>query len=209
MSVLRLTLAGDKRLSVKLNIAAFCPASQALGPGKRFIVWVQGCCFSCQGCISPEWREMKEAMRISVAELAGKILQTPDLEGITISGGEPMLQANNLFVLTRLIRSVRPFSVICYTGFSIEELKEKNNPAIDGLLKEIDVLIDGRYIENRNNDKGLRGSNNQSIHFLTGLYKDREEYFISQKRDIEFHMLSDHYLIVGVHPVDFNRIVAL
>ncbi len=197
-------------MSDYLNIAALCPSTIVLGPGKRFVIWVQGCCFDCPDCGSPEWREIKDEMLIPPDNLAEKILSIPELNGITISGGEPMLQAKNLHKLVRLLRPQKSLSVICYTGFTLEQLQKKEDTDINNLLSETDVLIDGPYIDSLNDNKGWRGSCNQRIHFLSGLYKEREQEFLNRKRDIEIHLLKDHYLLVGIHPenFDFRRLTA-
>ena len=75
------------------NLAAFQSQTRALGPGVRAAIWVQGCQLRCRGCIAPDWIPQTEAQLVPVAHLAERILQIPALQGLTISGGEPMLQA--------------------------------------------------------------------------------------------------------------------
>lgn len=192
-----------------MNVAAICPATKALGPGTRFVVWVQGCCFSCENCGSPDWREEREAMRMPPAELAARVLATPEIEGLTISGGEPMLQAGNLCEAVRIIRQQREISVICYTGFTLEALKAKEDTAINSFIATIDVLIDGPYVDTLNDNAGWRGSSNQRVHFLTGLYQDRSEDFLNRRRDIEIHLLGKHYLMVGIKPINMPKELGL
>ena len=67
--------------SQKLNIGAMCPSTEALGPGRRFGIWVQGCCLDCHKCSSPEWRKMKDAVLITVDDLSQRILRTPGIDG--------------------------------------------------------------------------------------------------------------------------------
>jgi len=184
----------------KLNIAAICPLSYALGPGKRFVIWVQGCCFSCHNCGSPEWRPSIDAIRLNPNELATMILSSPEIEGITISGGEPILQVAELVDTLRLVKTKRSLSVICYTGFTLEALKERSDPVIKEFLATVDILIDGPYEDSLNDNKGWRGSSNQRVHFLSGLYKDREYDFYNRRRDIEIHLLNKKYLLVGIKP---------
>ena len=117
-----------------------------------------------------------------------------------------MLQAGNLLKLIRLIRSKKPLTLICYTGFGLEELKAMKRSEIDALLSEIDVLIDGRYMASLNDNKGWRGSTNQKIHFLTGRYKEYENVFLNRKRDMEMHLFQDHYLLVGIKPKGAKKI---
>lgn len=183
-----------------VNVAAICPSSKVLGPGNRFIVWVQGCCFNCRNCGSPDWREMKDVLLEPPYKLAQKVLSVPGLEGLTISGGEPFLQAENVLKLVRLIRTNSPLSIICYTGFTLADLKLMKDPAVQEILANIDVLIDGPYIDELNDNLGWRGSSNQTVHFLSGLYRERAEEFHTRRRDIEVHLHEDHRLLVGIKP---------
>ncbi|MCW3488695.1 4Fe-4S single cluster domain-containing protein [Dethiobacter alkaliphilus] len=195
-----------KKQKPKLNIAATCPSIKSLGPGSRFVIWVQGCCFACAGCSSPQWRESKEATLLAPEDLAKEILETPGIDGVTISGGEPMLQADLLWRLVKEIRTVKPLSIICYTGFTLKELKEKRDLKINAFISEIDVLIDGLYIDKFNDNKGLRGSSNQKVHFLSGTYKEFADSFLLSKRKIELHLFQDEYLVVGIKPHEIKNL---
>lgn len=183
-----------------LNIATTCPSTKVLGPGNRFVIWVQGCCFDCHNCGSPDWRILKDSTLVTPKDLSKEVLKSQGIEGITISGGEPMLQAGGLYELIRNVRSVRPLSVICFTGFTLEELKGKKDSTTDAFLSEIDVLIDGLYMDSLNDNKGLRGSSNQEIHFLSGIYKELADEFADRKRDIELYLFQKSYLMVGIKP---------
>jgi anaerobic ribonucleoside-triphosphate reductase activating protein len=187
-----------------LNIAEMCPGTYTLGPSRRFAIWVQGCCFSCPGCISPEWRKKRNAMLLDPQVLANDVLTFSGLEGVTISGGEPMLQADALSAFVKRIRLKSSLTVICFTGFTLQELKKKENSAIERLLSQTDVLIAGPYIEALNDNKGLRGSSNQEIHFLSGVYGDFTDRFTSGKRHIEIHLRQNYAVMVGVHPRNFS-----
>ncbi|MDQ3799325.1 MAG: radical SAM protein [Acidobacteriota bacterium] len=189
-----------------LNIAQICPVTEALGPGRRFVLWVQGCPFSCRGCISPDWIEQRSANQVEVSELAAYIVelaQSEKLEGITISGGEPMLQASALARLLRLVRAVRQeFTAISFSGFTLAQLRKKSltDDGVADLLASLDVLIDGLYVEKQNDGKGLRGSRNQQIHFLTPRYEHLAKTFNDASRRAEVHLLGirGEMLLVGV-----------
>ena len=140
-----------------LNIAEICSATRTLGPGQRFAIWVQGCCFNCKGCVSPEWIPQTQATLIEPKKLAEMILSVPGTEGVTVSGGEPMLQAIALRELFIYLRQGRQISIICFTGFSLQQLQSQSDRAIDDILTLVDVLIDGQYIEQLNDNKGWRG----------------------------------------------------
>ncbi|MFC1550945.1 4Fe-4S single cluster domain-containing protein [Candidatus Latescibacterota bacterium] len=182
-----------------LNIAELCPYTKALGPGRRFAIWLQGCPRSCDGCISPEWREFKKEQYFTPGELAQQINKSRGIEGITISGGEPMIQAVFLVEMLDLAHSHFPdLSVICFTGYILEELVESDSKSINDLLKHIDVLIDGPFIKSLDDGVGLRGSSNQRIRFLTERYADLQTWFETCERVSEDHLRKGYNLHVGL-----------
>ena len=180
-----------------LNLAAFHPGTDALGPGKRFAMWVQGCPFSCKGCIAPDWIPIKAANQFDPHYFADLIMKIPGLDGITISGGEPMLQAQALAEMLERVHAQSDLNVIVFSGFRYETLLESPpNPFVPVFLKHIDVLIDGLYVEKLNNGKGLRGSTNQRFHFLTPRLKDFD--FASLPRKVEVYLYEGEAFLVGV-----------
>ena len=156
-----------------LNIFDLCEGTDVLGPGTRFVVWVQGCPFDCKGCTSPYGRDFAEKTLVDPAALATRIVGTQRIAGITVSGGEPMLQASALAAMLGAVAEERPeLDVLVYTGFRIEELdRDETRP----LLALTDLLIDGRYVEELNDDVGIRGSSNQRFHYLTDRLKPYRE----------------------------------
>jgi anaerobic ribonucleoside-triphosphate reductase activating protein len=182
-----------------LNIAAVCPSTHALGPGARAAVWVQGCVFHCPGCIAPDWIPLVPRRIVSPADLVEEILADPNVEGLTFSGGEPMLQAAGLAHLARLARARRNLNIICFSGFSLAHLlRMPPGPGVDNLLSEVDVLIDGPYIDRFNDNRGLRGSSNQRIHYLTDRLTDID--LASQPRKAEVTLFEQEIMLVGVPP---------
>ena len=187
-----------------INIAEICPATRTLGPGQRFAIWVQGCCFCCRGCISPDWIPQKQASLVDPLELADYILSVPGTQGLTVSGGEPMLQAAALSELFTYLRQHCDLSIICYSGFTFKQLQAKSDPAINKVLTLIDVLIDGQYIAEQDDNQGWRGSSNQVVHFLTPRHLGEASLFTERKRDVEIHMRDKSALMVGVPPNNFS-----
>lgn len=183
-----------------LRIAARAMDCRVLGPGKRAVVWVYGCCFDCPGCIAQGFRNGRFE-KIAPEELAEWYLAS-DAEGITISGGEPMLQAAELAELIRLIRLHRDCGVIVYTGFQYETLLKRQaaEKEISDFLSYIDLLIDGPYLESYNDNQPYRGSSNQRFLLLSDRYKDAlENYYISGKsREIEIRISNEQTLLLGV-----------
>ena len=183
-----------------LNLAAFCPATTTLGPGRRAAIWVQGCPFRCPGCLAPDWLPFRTAQLISPADLAERILASP-VTGLTLSGGEPMLQAQALSDLVALIRSRRPLDVICFTGFRYEDLLSLPQAAL--LLAQVDVLIDGPYLASLNDNRGLRGSTNQRFLHLTPRLRCVD--FAALPRKLEVFLSDGQAFLVGVPPHTFSR----
>jgi anaerobic ribonucleoside-triphosphate reductase activating protein len=109
---------------------------------------------------------------MEVADLASEVLALQDVEGLTLSGGEPFDQAAGLAELVATVRESRDIGIVCYTGFTLEELGSRDEPAVDDLLGATDLLIDGPYIASRSLPGSWRGSDNQRLLCLTDRYAD-------------------------------------
>jgi len=188
-----------------LNLAEICPVTRTLGPGQRFALWVQGCCFNCGDCISPEWIPQIQAHLVEPTILAQTILSVPGTEGVTISGGEPMLQAAGLSELLTELRQQKDLSIICFTGFTLEQLLAKSDRNIQRFLLQLDVLIDGQYMAELNDNQGWRGSANQVVHFLTDRHLPEADLFRDRPRNVEIHLRHDAALMVGIPPHHFSQ----
>ncbi|MDZ8189238.1 MAG: 4Fe-4S single cluster domain-containing protein [Nostoc sp. ChiSLP02] len=154
-----------------LQIFRYQSPVTVLGPYKRAAIWVQGCDFACPGCIVPESWDKAGKQTISQTELADWILSQPDIEGITLSGGEPMLQAPALVNLIDRVHQFKNLGVMCYTGYRLEHLQQHGTDAQKSLLNRIDLLVDGTYIESLHGDLLWRGSSNQRLLMLTQRYR--------------------------------------
>lgn len=156
-----------------LRVHSFLPYSRANGPGLRAVVWVQGCTLACPGCFNPGTHPADGGEPVSVDEVYDRIAGLGDtIEGITVSGGEPLQQAPELIQLLRRLRNETPLSMLVFTGYTCEEAQAM--PGADGLLGCIDVLIAGRYDQSQRLASGLRGSAHQTIHCLTNRYTQDE-----------------------------------
>lgn len=169
-----------------INILSIAKNVATLGPGNRYVIWVQGCPFNCKGCITPEGIPLEINKLVSIEKLALEIISDKNITGVTFSGGEPFLQASKLTVLINKIKEFRAdLNYICYSGYSCKELIWEE--ATD-LLNHLDLLIDGRYNKKLNNNLGLRGSSNQNLIFLTEKLKSYEEEFMHQPRKIDIRI---------------------
>jgi anaerobic ribonucleoside-triphosphate reductase activating protein len=154
-----------------LNVAAELERSVANGPGIRYVLWLQGCPLQCEKCMNEDFRSFVPKQLIGVEPLAERILSVTGIEGVTYTGGEPMAQAEALFRLSVILKS-RGLTVLCYSGFTLDELQTDGSPDISNLLSVTDVLIDGRYQKDNRASLMWRGSANQRVHFLTNTYTD-------------------------------------
>jgi anaerobic ribonucleoside-triphosphate reductase activating protein len=183
-----------------VQVAASCVGTRALGPGLRSAVWVQGCPFRCAGCIAPDWIPQRPPAReVHPDDLAAELLADPDVTGLTFSGGEPMAQAAALAAVIRAARRTRDVTLICFTGYRLAELgRRPPGPGVGDLLAEIDVLIDGRYVAARNDNRGLRGSDNQRVHMLTDRLAAAYEDLAGGPRRTEIRLRERSAMLVGV-----------
>ncbi|MBQ1615173.1 MAG: anaerobic ribonucleoside-triphosphate reductase activating protein [Selenomonas sp.] len=148
---------------MKMRIAGIVDDSIVDGDGLRLSVFTQGCPHHCVGCQNPDTHAASGGRDEDTENILARIDENPLLTGITFSGGEPFLQPAPL---TRLAKEAhkRGLDVWSYTGYTLEELLAKKNPAIDALLRELDVLVDGPYEERlRDLTLNFRGSSNQRI----------------------------------------------
>ena len=181
-----------------------------LGPGNRLGIWVQGCQKRCKGCANPELQHVEKEKNISydiLDRLVKNIVLYHCIDGVTITGGEPFLQAEELYKLLRTIKSICD-DILVYTGYTYEELKNRNDIIIEKCFDCISVLVDGSYEEELNMGERLRGSTNQNIIYLDEKkIKTYEEYMNSGQRQIENFNSSDGIISVGIHPQGFIRAI--
>lgn len=172
---------------------------EVLGPGKRVGIWFCGCPRRCKGCSNPELWEFRERYKTTpqhIYELVLQIAMEYPIDGFTITGGDPLYQVEALQELIELLRCISK-DILVYTGYDRNELPAES-------LRGIAVLIDGEYIESRNTNCILRGSDNQSIHILDDGLKERyKDYLSSTENQIQNFMTSDGVVSVGIHRPDF------
>ncbi len=152
-----------------LRLHQFLPYSLTNGPGTRAVIWLQGCSLRCPGCFNPETHSRTGGTLASVSDLVERIITLDStIEGITISGGEPLQQRQALLALLQRVKRETSLSVLLFTGYAWEEVQ--STAAGRELLRYIDVLIAGRYDRNQHLARGLRGSANKTVHFLSNCY---------------------------------------
>lgn len=168
-----------------------------LGPGLRFGIWTQGCPRRCSGCMSPNSQALNQGYLVDVEALSKQIVDSGRTE-LTISGGEPFLQAKQLIALIDKVRETVDLGVIIYTGYTIDELNSSENIYYKKLLKKSDLIVDGEYVESLNDGKNLRGSSNQRAIPLTDRYRDFSKEFGAKPAEVEFFFQEEKISMVGV-----------
>lgn len=175
----------------------------ALGPGERIAIWTQGCSKRCRNCASRELWEKDSAKDIAVCGLIEKIAEyigDEKVDGITITGGDPLEQPEEL---NDLLEGLHIFShdILLYTGYEYGELQERLGPAyLERLRKNVSVLIDGRYVDAKNDNKSaLRGSVNQNIIFFDESVREKYERYIRNGRQIQNVYYDKSLMSVGIH----------
>jgi len=148
-----------------LRVHAIEQRSRANGPGARFVVWFQGCSLGCPGCFNPA-THATGGQEIAIADLAMQLRAARDagIQGLSLSGGEPLQQAAAAAALLAEARALG-MSTLAFSGYTLEEIRAL--PHGPDVLAQLDVLIDGRYVAGERLATGLRGSANQRIQLLT------------------------------------------
>lgn len=122
-----------------MKIHSVIEGTRVNGPGFRLGVWVQGCLRHCPGCFNAESCRMDGGRDVSVDALVRLALRH-QYDGISVSGGEPFYQSEELAQLLEECR-LHGLDTLVYTGYTYEELSAASNQA----LRHCDYLIDGEY----------------------------------------------------------------
>ena len=183
-----------------LRVHATEKRSRANGPGSRFVVWMQGCTLGCPGCFNPTTHDARGGREVTVASLVDELSQATGIEGLSLSGGEPLQQAEAAAELLVAAKKLG-LSTLAFSGYSIDEIRELPHGA--SVLATLDVLVDGRYVARERLATGLRGSANQRIHLLTDRYKlaDVEATPVAEIRISP----GGEVVLTGVNPLKLRR----
>ena len=173
------------------------------GPGKRLLIFLQGCSLHCKGCINKHLWDFGKGKNISAEEMLA-ICKEENVEGITLHGGEPLDQAEGLIDIVNLLKK-NGFSVILFTGYNKKELKGKKLAVWD----KADLIVCGRFIkEKKNFYMQFRGSTNQRVITHKGPYKD---YKITDGKTVSIFTIdnSGYINIKGFYNEDVRKLQQL
>ena len=155
------------------------------GEGIRSVIWTQGCIHKCPGCHNPETHDLNGGFEVEVDDLKKQISALVGQDGVTLSGGDPLEQAKACAEIAKYCKKLG-LSVWCYTGYTFESLleKSKTNRSIMELLKNVDILVDGRFIKSlKSYDVVFRGSKNQRLIDVPNSLKTKKTVLVKKFDD--------------------------
>lgn len=150
---------------MRIRIAGITHESLVDGPGLRTVIWGQGCPHGCPGCHNQHTQDPAGGDEVEIEEIFHQIDGSCLARGVTLSGGEPFLQPAAFARLAAYARG-KGLDVWAYTGFTFERLLQLSGeePAVIELLKNVDVLVDGPFVEaEKDLNLVFRGSRNQQV----------------------------------------------
>lgn len=156
------------RPALTLRIHALLDHSCANGPGRRAVIWVQGCSLHCDGCCNPDAQGPQGGTDMPVGDILAWVRAIPHIEGVTLSGGEPLQQPEAAEALLRGIRQTTDLSVVLLTGYDWECVTSR--PRLMAVARRADIVVAGPYRKRQHLRYALLGSTNQTIHLLTNRY---------------------------------------
>lgn len=160
---------------IKFNVAHIKLSTKTEGPSDRCCIWFQGCNLNCKGCCNKDLQELVPRHIVTLDKLVEIVKDAKknfNIEGVTLSGGEPSLQ-QGLIEFNKAIRELG-LGIIMFSGKNVDSLDK-------ALVDSVDLLIDGPFIENQiDENRLLLGSKNKKLIFITDRYKDEEKYFYNK-----------------------------
>ena len=146
---------------MKVKIAGITKESVVDGPGIRYVIFSQGCKHNCKGCHNPSTHNFNNGEEIDVDEIINNVLNAKHIDGVTFSGGDPFYQPKEFSYIAKALHK-NNINILSYTGFTYEKIV--NDKDMKDFLENIDILVDGPFIEKERNLKlSFRGSNNQRV----------------------------------------------
>lgn len=167
---------------MKIRLAADLQADSIVdGEGIRTVLWTQGCPHHCKGCHNPDTHDFDGGALVDVGYIIAEMKELKNQDGITLSGGDPMCQSEACLEIAKAAHEMG-MNVWCYTGFTYEAILR--NPKQMALLKEVDVLVDGKFVlEEKSYDLYFKGSKNQRIIDVKKSLEEEKVVLVEKYRD--------------------------
>jgi anaerobic ribonucleoside-triphosphate reductase activating protein len=180
-------------LSAPWRVHGVLPRSLANGPGVRFTIWSQGCTLGCPGCFNPETHAAAGPGEVRTAgDLVDAVIaETPHIEGVTVTGGEPLEQPAAVAAFCREVKARADLGVIILTGFTRREIDAV--PVRRAAVAMADLVVAGRYNARRHLGTGLRGSSNKTYWARTDRYRAAD---LAAVPDVEVVIAADGTVMV-------------
>ena len=176
---------------MKTRIYKILKNTKVEGPGNRYCIWFQGCTRGCKGCFARATHDKNGGTEYNVEDILSDIFSVKNIEGVTFLGGEPFEQPDVLEYMCKKIKE-KELSILCFTGGKIEDIKLR----YPQILQNIDILIDGEYIEEQKDfSRPWIGSKNQRYHFLTSRYN--ENILKNYKNKIEVNIEKNGLIFIN------------
>lgn len=170
---------------------------KTLGYGNRIGIWTIGCPHRCKNCSNPELWEPDSAKDIPVLKLVEYIKAIPHADGITITGGDPFYQLEQLNQVVISIKELGYDDILIYSGYTINEIRKMGDTAVY-ILENIAILVDGKYMEELDNGLSFRGSVNQVIHRLNAELSERYLDAEHWERQSQIVINDNHVQLLGI-----------
>ncbi|MCO4781116.1 MAG: 4Fe-4S cluster-binding domain-containing protein [Candidatus Cloacimonetes bacterium] len=176
------------------------------GPFKRYALWLSGCSIRCEDCCNPHLFNRSNGTQTSIENLKLNIQNskhTHNIEGISLLGGEPLDQSEELVKLLSAIQSEN-LGVMLYSGYYLSEIEK--DPIKARVLQFVDLLVDGPYLPSqRQTSRRWVGSSNQNIHFLTNRYQDQMDEF-QKGNQVELVLKRNSLSVHGFPVLNLKRV---
>lgn len=169
-----------------------------LGPGRRLGIWTRGCARGCPGCMSPDMQQADPRREMPLRVLLAAvdhIMDSQQVDGVTISGGEPLEQAGELELLLRHLRR-RTQDILLYTGYTAAEIEK--DPALRRAAVLAGVVVAGPYVEALNDGRALRGSSNQEIICNAPELESAYEQILRAPRSVQTGRSAHDVFLIGL-----------
>jgi len=194
----------ESNTSVLINLI-YAPVL-TLGPGIRIGIWFQGCSIRCKGCISKHTWEFDKKYQKTIAQVIDQINYYSEIyntKSITISGGEPFDQSVSLYILLKKLKELKFNDILLYSGYKFNYLQKNYGD----ILKYIDVLIDGPFIESKKTNKIYKGSNNQRMYILNKSLSPIYQEYKKQLKNKKLQLITkdNETYLIGIPDIDFSK----
>lgn len=145
----------------KINLSGYVDSSIVDGPGVRFAIYTQGCMHHCEGCHNPKTWATEDNIVYDIDKLIELVEDQSLGKSVTLTGGDPLFQIDSTIELASKLKA-KGYNIWLYTGYTLEQIK--SNQKLSGILNHIDVLVDGKFVEElKDFNLEYRGSSNQKI----------------------------------------------